>query len=141
MLLVIEHANEAISKVRAEITDVQNEMKSKFDTQQLKEIDDRCTALLDSNRKELLEVKLRKYRRDTLDYKNNRVYQWLSNPVPAWIMRTSRQTTDSLSSGLSTDESGSDNASTGTANRFFYLKEGDKDFGRKTEEETDTEGR
>lgn len=119
MLLVIEHANEEISKVRAEITDVQNEMKSKFDAQQLKDIDDRCTALLDSYRKEILEVKLRKYRRDTLDYKNNRVYQWLSNPIPARTMRTSRQTIDSLSSGLSTDESGSDNASTGTANRFL----------------------
>ena len=61
MLLVIEHANEEISTVRAGITDVQQEMRSKFDSHQLKDIEDRCTALLDGYKKELLETKLRKY--------------------------------------------------------------------------------
>lgn len=118
MLLVIEHVNEELSKVRTEVTDLQNEMKSKLDDGQLKDLDHRCTALLEGYKKELSEVKLRKYRRDTLDYKNNQVYRWLSNP--ARKMRTSyKQTTDSLSSGLSTDESGNEGAATGTASNFL----------------------
>lgn len=116
MLLVIEHVNEELSKVRTEVIDLQNDMKSKLDDKQLKDINDRCTALLEGYKKELSEVKLRKYRRDTLDYKNNQVYRWFSNPTRK--MRT-RQTTDSLSSGRSTDESGNEGASTGTATHFL----------------------
>ena len=56
-------------------------------------------------------------RRDTMDYKNDHVYQWLSNPAPARRMSTTRQT-DCFSSGLSTDKSANESASTGTANRL-----------------------
>lgn len=86
---LIEHLNEELSKVWTVVTDLQNYMKSKLDDRQLKDIDDRCTALLDGYKKELSEIKLRKYCHDTLDYKNNQVHRWLFNPV-------------SLSSGLLT---------------------------------------
>lgn len=115
MLLVIEHVNTELSKVRGEVINLEKEMKDKCDAGQLKDIHEHCTSLLEGYKKELSEIKLRKYRRDTLDYKNNQVYRWRSYPVRK--MRMSR-TMDSLSSGLSTDESGNEDTTTGTV-RFL----------------------
>lgn len=49
MLLVIEHK---LSKVRNKISDLQSELKSKFNEQQLEEIDETYTTLLDGYKKE-----------------------------------------------------------------------------------------
>lgn len=122
MLLVIEHVNDELSKTCSEITELQTEMATKYDAQQLQNIQDQCSALIEGYKKELLEIKLRKYRRDTLDYKNGQVYRWLSTPRRRFQPTAISETEPS--SGLSTDESGTEGASAGNAPHHFLSTRG-----------------
>ncbi|KAL7399138.1 hypothetical protein ABVT39_020564 [Epinephelus coioides] len=77
ILLVVEYTLDELSKTRTEISDLQGELQTKFSSQQMSALNERCTSFIDAHKKELSENKLKKYRCDTLDYKNDRVYPWL----------------------------------------------------------------
>lgn len=114
MLLVIEYTNEDLSKTRNEITELQSQLSTKFDGEQLKAISDQCDAMLEQYKTELLQVKLQKYRRDTLDYKNNHVYSWLAAPRRR-PQPNSNEETDFSSSGMDSDGSGPESAGAGNS--------------------------
>lgn len=102
MQLVIEFAKEEREKTRTEITKFKTEMRGSLGAQQLKDIEDQCANLIDKYEKELSEIKIKKYRRDTLDYKNNRVYPWLAGDT---YRRRTPQREGASSNDLSTDGS------------------------------------
>lgn len=145
ILLVIEHVNDDLSKTRNEMSDLQKQLSSQYDETQLKAITDRCDALLEKYKNELTEMKLRKYRRDTLDYKSDQVYRWLSTPRRR-PRPNSNLETDPSSSGLSTDESGPEGASAGNASLFLSTRRGrgrpqSRNIGRRGEGAGDTRNR
>ena len=107
MLLLIEFTNEELLKTRSELTELRNDLKGLLSTQQLKEIEEQCKTMITTYEQELAEIKLNKYRRDTLDYKKDLVYVWLSGTKTP---RYSQQRDDyGSSSDLSADEVTRDN--------------------------------
>ena len=106
MLLIIEHVREEMTPMREEIIQVEKDIKTKFGAKQLKDIEQQNTTLLDTYHKELLETKLYKYRRDTADYKEDRVYKWLSGGEARRPFRKQHGAT----SGTTSDESGTEDA-------------------------------
>ncbi|KAL7373908.1 hypothetical protein ABVT39_017371 [Epinephelus coioides] len=111
-----------ISKTRAEIADIRSEMKTKLTTQQTQGVEDKCTAVKDSFEKQLSETKLNKYRRDTLDYKNGRVYPWLSSKGHTAHRHWRRRDEFTASSEPSTGESGNERPTAGTRRWRRFLE-------------------
>ena len=108
MLLIIQHSDNERAKARSELVVLEREMSAKLTPNELKEMKDNCAALLSSYEKQLTEVKIYKFRRDTLDYKYDRVYNWRSGHNPRHQQQGQRRGDFSASSGLSTDESGNE---------------------------------
>lgn len=110
MLLVIENENEKLEKVRAEMDTLRKEMTEKLPADRLKSIAEDCDKKIETYKRELEQHKMRKYRRDALDYRDNRVYPWMaggSGPVQrrAWRPRSTPELgfTSASSEGFSTD--------------------------------------
>lgn len=77
MLLVIEHQNKKLATVKKDIADLETELKTKFSSAQLKELLQKCDEQISAYKMEIQQTKIEKYRRDTLDYRNDMVYPWL----------------------------------------------------------------
>ena len=117
MLLIIEHVREDNTTTREEIIQVEKDIKTKFGAEQLKDIEQQTSALLDAYHKELLETKLYKYRRDTIDYKEDKVYKWLSGGEARRSYR--KQGAHSFpTSGTTSEESGTEEGAASRP-RFF----------------------
>ena len=95
-------------KVRAEIVELEKEMESKLSSTELKELSEKCTTLKETYEKQITEMKLSKFRRDTLDYKHDRVYSWWKTTDghrPHHQRQEHKRGFFSASSGQSTDDS------------------------------------
>lgn len=107
MLLVIENENAKLSKVRMEINILEREMSDELSSDRLHEIVDDCNNKMETYKRELEQQKMAKYRRDALDYREDRVYPWLSGRTkkpPRHPRSISRSASTSASSeGISTD--------------------------------------
>ena len=112
MLLIIQHVDCELVKIREELTEIETEMKDKLVETQLKEITAKCTELKDTYEKQIIETKMYKFRRDTLDYKHDRVFDWWKTDGQKsrnYNQDRRRNGGDfSASSGMSTDESGNE---------------------------------
>ena len=107
---VADHVKEEMTTIRDDIKQVEKDITTKFGSQQLKDIIEQNNALLDTYHKELLEIKLYKYRRDTADYKEDKVYKWLSGGEARRPYKTQQKTHSFPSSGTTSEESGTEDA-------------------------------
>ncbi len=77
MLLVIESQNKKLATVKQEIADMESELKGKYSSAKLKELLQKCEEQINVYKTETQQKKMEKYRRDTIDYRNDNVYPWL----------------------------------------------------------------
>lgn len=119
MLLIIEHVNGELTTTREEVSQLEKDFKTKFGAQQFKDMDKQCDAILKSYQTELQEMKLHKYRQVALDYKDDRVYKWMSRgEAVRRPYRTRQWGADApRPSQTSSEESGAEN--TATRQRFL----------------------
>lgn len=128
MLLVIQYAKDEQNKVKTELDGLHNEMKEKISIEQLQETEAKCAKTIETFEKKTLEMKMQKYKRDTLDYKNGRVYPWLSSTGTAHQRRGPEREEFGASSVTSTEESESEQStSTGPflGPRYPFRSRGD----------------
>lgn len=93
MLLVIKNENEELEKSRADIDALRKEMTELMPTEKLKNTVEDCEKKIAAYKRELEQYKMKKYRRDAMDYRDNRVYPWLSGSGPSqWKGRKPRST-------------------------------------------------
>lgn len=74
MLLVIENENDKMENVRTEIDTLRKEMSEVLPAEKFKSIIKDCEEKIQTYKRELEQHKMKKYRRDTLDYRDNKVY-------------------------------------------------------------------
>ncbi|CAM4574032.1 unnamed protein product [Leuciscus chuanchicus] len=74
---LIDNQNKKLATIKQEITDLEAQLKTKFSSAQLKELLQKCDAQISAYKTETQHKKMEKYRRDTMDYRNNNVYPWL----------------------------------------------------------------
>ena len=105
MLLVIDNENDKLSKLRTEIGALETELSDKLSSDKLKEIADDCAKKMETYKRELEQHKMEKYKRDAYDYKEDRVYPWLTGRTkPTRPLPYHKQSSTSASSdALSTD--------------------------------------
>lgn len=104
MLLVIEFTKEEREATRAAVSELKTELGESLGSQQLKAIEEQCAPVIEKYEKDLSDTKINQYRRDTLDYKNNRVYPWLSGDKPRrrTPLRDGASSSDLSTKGLTT---------------------------------------
>lgn len=108
-VLVIEFTQKELTKVNEEIESVEEKLKTKTSEADFTKIKDDLNTMTEKYQQELQKMKIGKFKRDTLDYKEGRVYPWLSRPVPTKTFRAARPPhRDSHSSISSTFPSESD---------------------------------
>ncbi len=78
MLLIIEYTKKETKSLSEKIENHKMEMNHKFDKKQLDDLQRPMEEKLDKFRMELLNVKIHKFKRDTMDYKDHKVYTWMS---------------------------------------------------------------
>lgn len=129
MLLVIKYAKVEHDKTKTELDELRNEMKEKISIEQFQETEAKCAKTIELFEKKTLEIKAQKYKRDTLDYKNGRVYPWLSATGTAHQRRGPGREEFGGSSMTSTEESENDQ-STSTepflGPRYTFRSRGDR---------------
>lgn len=108
MLLVIENENEKLINIRKDLDNLQKDMTEALSPEKLQEIVADCDTKMETYRRQVELYKMGKYRRDALDYRDGRVYTWLSGRTPKKGKARQRRTADyeitsESSEGLSTD--------------------------------------
>ncbi|OCT55748.1 hypothetical protein XELAEV_18004376mg [Xenopus laevis] len=76
MTLTVEGIQSKLSKLRIDISNIKQKLQSSYSDVNLDELDVKLRDTVDKHRVELLKVKLDKFRRDTVDYQEDRVYNW-----------------------------------------------------------------
>lgn len=129
MLLVIQYAKDEQNKTKTELDLLRNEMKEKISIEHFQQTEEKCAKTIELFEKRTLEMKMQKYKRDTLDYKNGRVYPWLSSTGTAHQRRGPGREEFAASSMTSTEESENDQ-STSTepflGPRYTFRSRGDR---------------
>lgn len=113
MLLVIENQNKRMTSIKQEIAELDTQLKKDFSAEQYKELVEKCDAQLEIYKTEMQRYKMDKYRRDTMDYRNNAVYSWLRQGPGQGLpgrpksrpRKTTNQTTSSSDFSTDTDSS------------------------------------
>lgn len=142
MLLVIEKTKSEQVKLSAEVKRVEDELKSKTSADAFTGITERISTALSGFVKELQAYKINKYERDTRDYANGAVYNWIrrknkkfskSNRPPLPRRMTSRYTTLSTASEGETSGDVSDTGSIGpsSSNSVAFLDRGYRQRGQR----------
>lgn len=78
-VLVIDFTQKELIRVEQELAVVKETLKTKSTETELKKIQDELDATTEKYQHELLKTKISKFKRDTNDYKEGRVYPWLLN--------------------------------------------------------------
>lgn len=86
-VLVIQHTQKQLASIDAEINEHTTKLESMMSSEDLTQLKEEMKAAIDRYEQDLTKTKLSKFRRDTLDYKNDNVYPWLK-----WIGDTRRRT-------------------------------------------------
>lgn len=106
MLLVIENENEKLLNIRKDLNSLTKDMKDTLSPDKFKDIMEDCDRKIERYKGELERQKMSKYRRDALDYRDGRVYTWLSGRTARprqWRRTAQPDITSASSEGLSTD--------------------------------------
>lgn len=105
MLLVVEQSTKELQAVKSSIKDCVKRTEENHSGKDLEEMQKKLEEQVKSFRDDMMKFKLRKFRRDTMDYKDNRVYKWLSyrpgRPRPQRDQRRQTSSTSSLASSSS----------------------------------------
>lgn len=78
-VLVIDFTQKELTKIEQELVAVEETLKTKISETDLKKIQDELKATTEKYQLELLKTKISKFKRDTNDYKEGKVYPWLLN--------------------------------------------------------------
>lgn len=84
MLLTIKHLHLAIDNVQQEVFKAEQELKKGTSPEEYNELHEALKINIKKMREQILQNKIRKYERDTKDYKFNRVYTWAENKMKNW---------------------------------------------------------
>lgn len=106
MLLVIENENEKLLNIRKDLDKLTKDMKDTLSLEKFKDIIEDCDRKIEKYKCELERHKMSKYRRDALDYRDGKVYSWLSGRTAKprqWRRAAQPDNTSASSEGLSTD--------------------------------------
>ncbi|OCT74316.1 hypothetical protein XELAEV_18033281mg [Xenopus laevis] len=76
MTLTIEGIQVKLSKLRSDIIEVNQKLQSISGEVNLPELKEKLIDTLDKYKSDLLKIKLDKFKRDTVDYQEDRVYNW-----------------------------------------------------------------
>lgn len=76
ILLIIEELSNILDELTKEIQEIKNEIERSVTAEEWSNILDDLNKQLNQHTQEINERKIRKFRRDTLDYKLGEVYTW-----------------------------------------------------------------
>lgn len=79
MLLTIQHLHLAINNVQREVNKADQKLKGGTTPDEYNGIHETLKANITKMREQILQNKIKKYERDTKDYRFNRVYSWAEN--------------------------------------------------------------
>ncbi|KAK9981821.1 hypothetical protein ABG768_001345 [Culter alburnus] len=110
MLLIVEHTSKESSSVKTSILECEKEIETMYNKEKLEELKKTIQEQLKEFREDLTTFKLRKFRRDTMDYKDNKVYKWFSGSQgKPQVPRSREEPTDSSESYFSSSSTTSSN--------------------------------
>lgn len=82
-VLVIEYTLAELSNTQRLITEIQQQIRSSKDDATFKNIEEELKNGISKYREKTQIMKIHKVKRDTLDYKDNKIYKWRAqNPFP-----------------------------------------------------------
>lgn len=103
MLLIIEQVKKESEKMQSEIKQIEEALKTKCGPD-FTRIDESLKRNVQEYREKLQQLKLSKYKRDTMDYQQNKVYRW------QYALRKEHRRTDHSSSGTESEYIDSDSS-------------------------------
>lgn len=80
MVLIIEYTQQELSKIKLEINDLKEKINLSGDSSILLSIEQTLKDSTSKFKESVQLKKLRKLRRDTIDYRNGKVYPWRGQP-------------------------------------------------------------
>ncbi|OCT64523.1 hypothetical protein XELAEV_18045622mg [Xenopus laevis] len=131
MTLTVEGVQSKLSKLRIDISSIKQKLQSSYSDINLDELDAKLRDTVDKHRVEILKVKLDKLRRDTIDYQEDRVYNW-RRPYPR---RKQYNTSGSVESEVASGSESSDIGSSPFLDRGTRGKYGEGGKGKKGSQE------
>lgn len=78
VLLIIDFTKKETKLLSEKFENHKIKMNQTFDKKQLNEFQKQMEEKLENFKKELLNFKIHKFKRDTMDYKDQKVYTWMS---------------------------------------------------------------
>lgn len=84
MVLIIDYTQKELNKVQAEITEIKTQVQQTIEIDSFKKLEEDLKDSMQQYKEETQKRKLSKLRRDTMDYRDNKVYPWrLQTAFPA----------------------------------------------------------
>ncbi|XP_063074030.1 uncharacterized protein LOC134464529 [Engraulis encrasicolus] len=80
-LLVVEFTQKELLKIKDNIEDVKASIVESHDETVLTQQTELLDASLTKYKQDLQQIKIRKFRRDTIDYRDDKVYPWINLPT------------------------------------------------------------
>lgn len=77
MVLIIDYTKKELTKIKEEISEIEEKIQTSTDPPALQAAKEEMQAIMDKYKEETQKNKLSKLRRDTMDYRNGKVYPWL----------------------------------------------------------------
>lgn len=110
-VLVVEHTQKKLAAIKTEMDTLTTELQSAMSPEDLSKLKDDLKITIEKYEQDLSRSKLTKFKRDTLDYKNDNVYPWLKyqdGPARRRTRPRDRDTdvSDSSASDMFTDSDG-----------------------------------
>lgn len=108
-VLIIQHTQKQLASIDTEINAHTAQLQSMMTPEDLTKLKEEIKVSTDKYEQELNKTKLAKFRRDTLDYKNDNVYPWLKGPTDDTLRRphsAGAPTSESSASDLPSDSDG-----------------------------------
>lgn len=76
MLLTVQHLQKAISEIKVEVEQTDQEFKASVTATEFNKIHEELKTNINKMREQLMVMKIKKFERDTRDYLNDKVYTW-----------------------------------------------------------------
>ena len=79
MVLIIEHTHQELAKTKNEVEEIKGEITKTLDAPAFQKLQENIAMATDKYREKELKKKIKKFKRDTFDYRDNKVYEWRLN--------------------------------------------------------------
>lgn len=124
MLLTIHHLYKAVTSIKEEITEIDTECKNQTAPAEYTRLHEELKNNIEKLKNQIMQNKIKKFKRDTCDYQHDRVYTWADERTKYRRMNNKKRTNKQGSEQSTTDaetssKSDSDNNTQSQKNKPF----------------------